>query len=71
MRTTPVDHEIKVLVDAATYLCIGRQAVAEDRSKSSLVRIAIKQYLERQARDMANAGPLVVDHGQDMADREE
>lgn len=65
-----MDHELKVLVDSTTYLCIVRQAAVEDRSKSSLVRIAIKQYLERHAIAMANAGPLVTDNCQSRADRD-
>jgi len=54
------------MVSAETYLCIARQAQIEDRSKSSLVRVAIKQYLERQARAMAQGSPAPADEAQDL-----
>jgi hypothetical protein len=49
MRTVPLDHDIKIWVDAQTYLAILAAAKADDRSVSSYVRRLIAADLVRTA----------------------
>lgn len=50
MSRAPQDHEIKFLVDAATYLALRHEAEADDRSVGGLLRHLVHSYLSQRAR---------------------
>lgn len=51
--TRPMDHDIKIWVDAQTYLAVLAAAKDDDRSVSSYIRSLVRTDLARKASAIA------------------